>query len=151
MSKIPTLKYDGDHRCDLPNDAEYWGSEHEERYTQTDIDDAIEEIIDDWHPTPIADMPETITVCGFRPMVIPDGKPDADWLLERVLEELDEEYGDPDEATAPTEGMKRAAEDFCAAIRREYHVWSCEQVCRVEVDVRSWVARHRPDWLQEEA
>ena len=47
-------------------------------------------------------------------------------VLERVLEEFDEEYGNPDgEYTEPTEKMKEAAKAFVEVVETEYISWQC--------------------------
>ena len=54
----------------------------------------------------------------------------ADRLLESLLEDLDEDYGDPDgftsNPTEPTDSMKAAAKQFVEAVVKEYKVWACE-------------------------
>lgn len=49
-------------------------------------------------------------------------------ILDRVLEELDEEYADPDsyDNTEPNQAMKDAAEAFAKVIEREYKSYMCE-------------------------
>ena len=52
----------------------------------------------------------------------------AENYLERILEDLDEEYGDPEgDTTEPTDAMKRAALAFVDAVFREYEPWNCER------------------------
>lgn len=125
-------------------------------------DDAIEGYLDDIGPWPgdepdpnvrlakfLAAVGETLTVYGHRRVVLPDDFPVADDLVERVLEDLDDEhYGDPDEATKPTPAMLEAAKTFLAKIRAEYFVWQCEEVVEVEIDPREWMRANRPEWLE---
>ena len=48
-------------------------------------------------------------------------------VLDRLLEDLDDDYGDPDgDLTEPTDGMKWAAKVFIDAVLKEYVVWTCE-------------------------
>jgi hypothetical protein len=111
-------------------DPKYWGLPEAERLTATTKDEAIEEILDC-----LGEDPETIEVCGYAPMEM-EG---LTGTLERILESLDEEYGDPDgNPTEPTETMKEAEAAFLAVIEREYVVWACDEVCRETVNVAEW-------------
>ena len=116
-----------------------------ETLEHSDPDDAVESYLDQCGDP----LPEKVTVYGYARLVMEPGEPDPGRVLERVLEELDEEYGDPDDATDATPAMLAAAREFCEAIRREYPVWRCEKVEQTEVDVATWVEGHRPDWLGE--
>lgn len=123
-----------------------WGREDDERLTYTDPDEAIEAYIDDYPQDELAEY--TVTVCEFRPM-----KPKyngARRVVERVLEDLDEDYGDPDgDGSRPTPAMLAAAETFIAAVLAEYRGWSCEPTGeRVTVNALEWTKEHRPDWLE---
>src|SRR5690606_19353922 len=109
---------------------------------------AIEEIIDAFAPAGFDEIGK-LTVCEFAPM-----KPDPDSYnpLEHILEQLDDEFGDPDscDGTAATEAMKQAEKVFIAAVLAEYTPWMCEKTGNeVTVDALEWVREHRPDWLQE--
>lgn len=66
-----------------------------------------------------------IEVHVFRRMKV---NPDrlAERTLERIIEDLDEDYGDPDNPTELTEAMKAAAKQFIEALLKEYVVWNCE-------------------------
>ena len=127
----------------------------DETLIHTDPDDAIEEALDKWLSPKVSVLEhlrsavgETITVFAFKRRVVDDDEPDAERLLEDVLERLDEEYGNPDEASTPTDAMRTAAETFCAAIRAEYHVWQCDGFAQAKVNVDAWVRDRRPDWLE---
>ncbi len=51
----------------------------------------------------------------------------ADRTLDRLLEDLDEEYGDHDgDPTEPSDAMKRAALAFADSILKEYTPFMCE-------------------------
>ena len=50
-----------------------------------------------------------------------------DNILEDILEQLDDEYADPEgDYTDPTKKMKKAAEDFVSVIKAEYNPYLCE-------------------------
>ena len=126
---------------------EYWDSEGEERLTHTDQYDAIENMLDG-----IGKLPETIEICGYARMELPGVESLATDVLERLLEGLDEEYGDLEGGyVSGTDKMKEAAKVFLTAVLDEYVSWACEIVKRETVDVAAWVKENRPDWLEQEA
>jgi hypothetical protein len=48
-------------------------------------------------------------------------------FLERILDDLNEEFGDPDgDGTKPTDAMKRAALSFVDVVFKEFEPWACE-------------------------
>jgi hypothetical protein len=123
---------------------EFWGSGDQERLTCTDPDEFVEEYLDAIDPS---DWPEKLTIVGYVPM---PGKLDPDRYLEQILEDLDEEYGDPDgDPFKETDSMRQAMKTCCDAILAEYEPWSCEPVCKMEIDVQAWIKENRPDWLTE--
>jgi hypothetical protein len=128
---------------------DYWGAQEEERLIYDDKNEAIEAILEDLGIEDIADMPETIEVCGYarmRPNIVESYKGD---ILERLLESLDEEHADPEgDRTEPTEAMQEAEAAFLAVIQKEYEAWGCEEIIRETVNVKEWVKAHRPDWLE---
>lgn len=54
-------------------------------------------------------------------------------LIERILEELDDEYGNPytTSYTKPTDAMIEAADNLVDVIKRDYNVWACEPTGKV--------------------
>lgn len=120
-----------------------------EELTYTDTDEAIEVFLShlfEPYSHGIKDLPETITLYGFEPMeVIPSGcNP-----LECLLDDLDEEYGNPEgRSTVATEKMKAAEKVFIAAVVAEYHPWAHERTWECEVDVEAWVKENMPEWLE---
>ncbi|MBE3087724.1 MAG: hypothetical protein IMZ71_01200, partial [Chloroflexi bacterium] len=123
---------------------EFWGGPDEERLTHTEMDCAIEDILDGMamDVKNIKDLPETIEVCGFARTKLSSksGEFWAEFVLEKLLEGLDEEYGDPDGSYSdPTDGMIKASEAFVAAVIDKYEVWACEAVERETVNVQEWI------------
>lgn len=56
----------------------------------------------------------------------------AKGILEDILEDLDENYGDPDDfGTTPSEDMKKASFELAKVIIKDYHVWRCEPMGEV--------------------
>lgn len=128
----------------------YWGEPNAEELHYDDPDEALTSIFDNVDTTYLR-SDEIYTIHGWVPMTFTPKASDADWALEYLLENWDEEYGNPDVATTVTDGMKKAAQQFVDAIRAEYHVWCCEPILAVTVPVREWVESHNPEWLKEDA
>ena len=110
----------------------WWGAEDDERLESTCPSDGIERLID------AADEPPAeLVIQGAAPMSV---RLTGAQLVERVLDELDQEHGDPDgDATEPTEAMRKAADDLAAIVEREYVSWMCDTVVLVRVDVAAWM------------
>ena len=128
------------------SDAIFWTCRDAEQLNCTEIDEAVEEHLEmvTYQRDP-ADWPATVTARGFKRGVVTY---DGETVLERMLEHLDEEYGDPDgDPTKPTDAMLKAAEVFVAAVLAEYEPWACEECETVTVNVREWVTEHMPEWL----
>ena len=124
----------------------YWScNEDEEELTHTSIGDAVEYYLDDIEPH---EWPRVLHVYGWRESTIPESFL-AGSTVERALEALDEEFGDPDGGySEPTQAMKEAEAVFIRAILAEYPCWLCERTSEVEiVDVAAWVREFSPDWL----
>lgn len=118
-----------------------WGFPDAETLCHTEKYDAIEEILDCLDDP----LPETIVVAGFARMEIEVTA--FCHPLEALLERLDEDYGDPDgEPTKPTATMEEAERVFLEAIKKEYDVWQCQEVCRETINVAEWIEANRPDW-----
>lgn len=123
--------------------AEFWDCSDEcERLIHTEISEAVEDWADGVHPDP---LPETVEVYGFAALLLPPVERMASELLANLLERLDEDYGDPEDTTAPTQAMQDAALAFATVVRAEYDVWRCDIVTREVVRV----ADHVPaEWMQ---
>lgn len=129
---------------DASENIDFWSCQDgDEHLRHTDINDAIEEHLD-----ASQENEGMAKVYGYQREVI---KGSDLWdPLESILESLDEEYGDPGEASEPTEGMKKATEEYLAKVAAEYKPWACKIVKEVEVNIQEWIKEHRPDWLEEE-
>jgi len=125
---------------------DYWAAPGTEVLIHEDIDEAIEAILDDWYEDV---LPEEIDVYGFSRMKVTF---DPEDILESIVTNLDEEYGDPDGhwSDMVTSKMEEASREFARILTKEYKPWACEEVEKVKVDVQSWVKENRPDWLENE-
>lgn len=117
-------------------EAQFWSCREDDEYLSHEtIEEAVEAWADDLHPGP---LPETVTVYGFARMELPTTERLASEALARLLEWMDEEYGDPHGATEPTPTMEAAAFAFAQTFRAEYVPWACEQVERRTVRVADY-------------
>ena len=130
----------------------FWGPPEAERLIHDDIDEAIADILDDMHLTPISELPETIEVVGYAPIQISVNKMRDP--LEDIIERLDEDYGDPDgvRETEITNKMRTAQRYFLKVVRDEYQLqcWACEEITRETINVRKWIEKNRREWLEDE-
>lgn len=99
--------------------------------------------------------PKTITVTVNRRVEIPRG-PLSECVIDRLLEHLMDEYGDPGENNTPkpSEEQLMAARRFVDVVCDGFDVWWHEPAEEILVDVQSWVRAHRswrftPDWLEK--
>ena len=123
--------------------------EDTERLTHTERDEAVREYLDDMRG--VCDFPETVQVFGFKRIELEHKEPDPEWILEEILERLDEEHGDPEgHATPPSVRMLEACQHLVDVIRQEYEVWTCEQVTSETVNVREWIQENEPEWCGRE-
>ena len=119
--------------------AKYFGGPDDEQLYHESIDEYIEATLDDMYPG--QPEPATLVVVGYVPMKASTWP--EDWVLEPLLENLDENYGNPDgDPTEPTEGMKKAARAFIDAVLAEYRVWACEEVTRETINIAEWRGAH---------
>lgn len=112
----------------------YWGINNTEELSHEDADEAIREYLIGFKP---GELPTTVRLHGFvkKKVTYSSGV-----LLERMLEDLDEEYRD--DFTEPTESMKAAEQAFIAAVLAEYKPYWCDEVYKEEIDVAAWVKSH---------
>jgi len=129
----------------------YWGAPDSERYNYSDIEDAIDHILDDVHPI----VPEEVVVVAVRSRKITAQDVGIRNILEYTLEHLDEEYGDPDGgASDPTPAMEEAAKQLAEVIARDYEVWVCDPVLRVVLDkdaIHKWEHESHADHVVRKA
>ena len=97
-------------------------------------DDAIEDELDNRK-----DTPETLTVYGFKRRKVE--KNYVYNLIAAVLDELNEEFGEPNEYDFP-EQVNDAAEALEKAILEHYVPCRCDEVAEREYDVQEWMTRH---------
>lgn len=128
----------------------YSCSDDTERLTDTDPNEAIEMFLDG---IPRAGWPETLQVYGWKRVPVVVSGFTCERALDRLLEDLDEEYGDPDGgSTDPTPAMVAAARVFADAVGAEYVKTSwpheIDTTFKLEVNVLEWVREHAPGWLK---
>ena len=140
---------------DAPEVTAYSCDQDAETLSHSTPEEAIEAALDQWLSPKVSVLEhltsavgDTITIYAFKRHALPVDEPDPERVLEDVLDRLDEENGDPDEATTPTVEMEQAAATFCDAIRRLYTVWQCEIAGEATVNVERFVREEFPEWLE---
>ena len=73
------------------------------------------------------------------------GMVDLPDFLEIALEALDEEYGDPDEWSKPTDAMRAAEKVFKRAILADYKPFMMDRVATEKIDVVEWARENAAD------
>ncbi len=134
----------------------YAGNSNSEILAHEDIDEAIGAELEQMLSPGMAPkeilraLPDEIEIHGYDRME-PDLVGYTAFVVNRLLESLDETYSDPGgDCTIPTKGMLAAAEEFVKKVLAEYTPWACEKVSTETVNVREWVEKHRPGWLEED-
>jgi len=119
----------------------YFGSEHQETYRCTELEEAVSEELEDASTEcelimALDEMAWPMIIVEVKPMVISPTEIImlADSALENLLDGLDETYGDPGgDYTNQSVVMKNAARAFVSDVVSAYHVWACEECGRHEV------------------
>ena len=112
---------------------DFWGGLWDEHLSFEDKDEYIEDVL-----LGEGEDPKELTVVGYKRREIVESHNNyADYVLEPLLERLDEEYGGED-YSKPTDAMKSAALDFISVIFSEYKVWQCEKVIEETINVAEW-------------
>jgi hypothetical protein len=124
---------------------EYWACDEPEKLIYELPNEAVEGFLENYI---MSDMPKKILLQGYtHPEVRYDGE-----VLDVILENLDEEYGDPDgDMTEPNEEMKAAEKTFLEVVCKNYKPYIAESVYMEEIDVMLWIEEHKPDWLKKNA
>jgi len=127
----------------------YSCSPHDERFTHTELDTAVEEYLSYFDPP----LPTTVMVRRYEPKTITAEEANS-WahdLLGQLIEQVDEEYGDPEEPTECESSWIALMRETVGNILRGYTVWTCEEVKPATVvDTAAWIRQHHPQWLEEE-
>jgi len=131
-------------------DIKFWdevGNDHD-CLQHTEMDEAIESIIDNYYPRPV---PRKIEIIGFKEMEV---EINADNHLEALLETIDENYASPDYNEQSNEDillMEKATIEYLEKIKGIYKPWACEEVkdSKREIDTVKWVNEHAPRWIED--
>ena len=122
----------------------FWDCGDPEILTYTEMNEAIEALLSDG-----GDTPKSLEVYGYDPKELPTVGWIKDRILSHMLEAFDEDYEDPENPQYATQAMEDAALLFAGTFRREYSVYSCEKVRTETINVREWMEKHRPDYLED--
>ena len=122
-----------------------WGGENCDRFHYTTLDDAITDAVEGMPSTP-----DTVEIFAMRRITVDPGFVSAVGVIDHILENLDDEYGDPDCASDPTDAMRLAAENLCAVVLREYVPYTMEKVLAVRVNTADWIKANRSQCLEKQ-
>ena len=123
-------------------DAEMWSSEQHET---TCMDEEPARVVERWLDTAVLSTSCTLTVYGWRHAVLPDDYPDAEEVVDKLMMELDAEYGgdnDNDYESITAQGrsiLLGLAQALCAGVRDEYVPGSYERVLGCSIQYRVWL------------
>ena len=128
-----------DRRVQKPPEGQpdFWSvSKYEERLTHDEPEEAAAMWLDDMTKEEIAELPDEITVYGWRRTNI-KGYLEPSFVLDEVLERLDEEHGDPDGdfISSITPKMIAATRALVQAIEEDYTPWTCKVCCEEKLDI----------------
>jgi len=128
----------------------YWDCDDDaETLNCETIDEAIEEHFGGL-PPPKDDLNVLLKVHGWaRTIVTPASFPAPLDLMMECLFENDESclFGECDDIEEKiTPAMKEAEKVFLEVVAREFRSWACEVVETRAVNVRKWIAAHKPEW-----
>ena len=128
----------------------FYDVKHAEELRCDDFHEAVEMILDAMD-CKVSDLPETIEIYRYKRMKVNKNvKSDAQGLLEDIYERLDEEYGGPDNYSEPTKQVMEIAESFLTRVYSLYVPWTCEvDGPPIKVNVKDWIKKNAPHWLEE--
>ena len=126
----------------------FWEVGETETLVHKTIYDAIEAWIEqkvdpEKDPTKPELFPRKIEVVGFAKTIHPNLR---DKVIDWVLDEYDEELGDPDfdNPSKRTEPMVAAANRFMDVMEQEYEPWQCEEIERRTINLIEYFCEY-PD------
>ena len=108
---------------------------------QEELDESIFEVLErHFDDVTVSQLPKSVTI--FEHQHIPvEINNNADWLLERLLENLDENYGNPEEESPEIKCADRyVARFFVRQVASRYPLYRCEPTGRrEEIQIRDWL------------
>lgn len=122
-----------------------FGFEGQERLWATSPDEVIEDFLNNTL-CPNEVPPATLTVVGYAPVKLK--MLNRDFVLETIMERLDDHYGDPEEPwpiDRATSEMCEAADKLVNAIQNGYPVFLYTEVSREVIDITKWIADNKYD------
>ena len=115
----------------------FYGHPDNEHLSATSIAEAIDMQIEDCWP----DIPDSVEVVKWVQLQVPWQRLN---VLDDLLENLDETYGDPEDCTTSTQAMRDAEKVFIEAIKKDYYVWIHEPEGKpIIISVAYWLMQNR--------
>lgn len=121
------------------DDVFYSTTEDVENLQFTERDEALQDYVDQWGTAGERIQPgEQVMLYLWRRDKLPSNVGGYVDCLELLLEAIDEEWGNPEEATEPNDAMRKAEKLFTVAVRAAYVPWRCSIHEQVKVDLHAW-------------
>jgi hypothetical protein len=157
---VPNAEFRSEHTpeyqygADKPEDKkpkpvpELWScDEWAERIWATDKDEAISDYA--YGMSREVQEGDTVELVGYVHEDLPSDSMMTGYVLDNLMEWLDEDHGDPEDSTKITTALQHAADEFIKVLKQEYRVWRCAQVVKEEVDLYAWCKENQPEALEE--
>ena len=93
----------------------------------------------------IKDLPDLVIVKGYSPLIITkDESSSFGYHIDNLIENLDENYGNPEEPSdyKLSDKAKELFDKFASQVMEEYPVWQCEVVNNVEINLKEHVREY---------
>ena len=126
----------------------YYGRKDDELLEFTEKDEAIEMILDSYHPDPIPKMLELVKF-QKKKITATDINNLAEFVNECAFERLEDLYGNFEEDHSPSSKLKELSEKFANEYSKAFNVLQCEEISSETIDCVKWVKENASSWLEE--
>lgn len=133
----------------MSDEIAYWTCGDGESLSYETLDEVVEGHLDGLD---VDYWPDVLEVQGYRREVIGEEEINAliFGVLELVYEELDNDYGDPEERAPENPKDVEAAQRFVREVVSRFHVWRCSPTGNpLSVNVADFVTENCGAWLED--
>ena len=143
-------------RPEVPHAAAYemvpedcWATPDAELIRHDDRNEAIADSLDSFALGKL--LPARIEIARFRFKARNiDPQHLGEHISEFLVDTLDDDLGNPEEAPPLPGGITKAIDTLAEACAAQWPVWQMDRFEREWVDVLPWVREHRPEWIEED-
>jgi hypothetical protein len=122
---------------------DFWDLEDTEYLHYEDRDEAIENVLDGFERS---ELTGELEICGYTYKEV---TLNANKILNNILENLEECYGGEDPISQPEAKMLELTEKYASEMIKLYRPWACDLVVKETIDIREWVLKNCPEWLED--